>query len=84
MRKGLILKDSHKDLNLSQNTKASLGKSNITDIFYMSDKSLHGYFQGIHCLILFLKTEREELLFISPGNRSHNLAPKFETLSIPY
>ena len=27
---------------------------------------------------------REELFFISPGNRPHNLAPKFETLLIPY
>ena len=46
MRKGLILKDSHKDLNLSQNTKASLGKSNITDIFRMSDKPCMDIFKG--------------------------------------
>ena len=47
MRKGLILKDSHKDLNLSQNTKASLGKSNITDIFCMSDKPSRDPFSNI-------------------------------------
>ena len=38
-------------------------------------------FSGIHFLVLFLKTEREELFFIRLVNRPHNLAPKFETPS---
>ena len=56
----------------------------ITNIFIYAWQSLYGRFLGIHFLILFLKAERGELLFISPGNRSHNLPPKFETLLIPY
>ena len=47
-------------------------------------KCLHPHFSGVHFLILFFKTVREELSFISPGNRFHNLAPKFETLATPY
>ena len=37
----------------------------------------------VHFLILFLKAMREEMFFISFGDRFHKLAPKFETLSIP-
>ena len=32
----------------------------------------------------FLKSEGEDLFFISPGHRSYVLVPKFETPSIPY
>ena len=52
--------------------------------FLFVSPSLHGHFSGVHFLISFLKTVREEQFFISLSNRFHDLAPKFETLSIPY
>ena len=45
---------------------------------------MHGHFSRANFLILFLKTVREELFFVSLGNRFHNLAPKFKKFSIPY
>ena len=50
------------------------GKQNHTDVTYMKPKfgiysrhSLHGQFEGVHCLILFLKIGREAAFFMSFG-----------------
>ena len=80
-----VPQDSHKDFifksKCNGKSSESLRKINTTDIFYIC---LAGTFSEIYFVILFLKTEMEELFFVSPGNISHILAPKFEILSIPY
>ena len=80
MCENFLQQDSCKDLNFmskyNYQSRKCLRKTKYNRHFlYMSDKT---------CMELYLKTKREDLFFISPGNRSHNLAPKFETLSIPY
>ena len=47
----------------------------------MSDKTCIDILRGS---IFVLKSEGEDLFFISPGNRSYVLVPKFEIPSIPY
>ena len=62
-------------------------KSNITDFFYLylrkvfSDMNI---FQGSFSNLIFENEEERTIFCIYPDNRFHNLAPKFETLSIPY
>ena len=78
-----ITQDFHKDLNFKAKYNCKSHKRprevKCNEHFYICLTKLAWTF----FFILFLKTVKEEH-FISPGNRFHNLAPKFETLSIPY
>ena len=58
-------------------------RNQLQPIFFIWQR-LNRHFSWAHFLILFLKKKGEELFFISPGNRSHILTPKFEMLSFPY
>ena len=86
-----MVQSSMNHMITNQNITASLEnfceKPNITDFFYLylrkvfSDMNI---FQGSFSNLIFENEEERTIFCIYPDNRFHNLAPKFETLSIPY
>ena len=72
----------------SQYTTANLAnvweKSNITNIFYRCLTKLAWTFFRVPYSNVIFESGEGRTFFIFEGNRSYILAPKFETLSIPY